>query len=253
MPGSPDSSTTWPSPSLACSKRSSSMPSSCCRPTSGVSPVALRASNRLSARLSPTHPPGLDLLAEALELVAPEIGQIEQAADQALGARPITTSLGPARACSRAARFGVSPTTACSCAAPSPIRSPTTTSPVAMPIADRERARPAVRCSRPTASMTAEPGPDGALGVVLVRVRIAEIDEHAVAHVLGDEAVVAADRVGDAAVIGADHLAQVLGIEPRRQRRRADQVAEHHGELAPLGLRRPRGWGLGSCRRGNGP
>ena len=45
----------------------------------------------------------------------------------------ITTLPGAASACSRAARFGVSPTTACSCAAPSPIRSPTTTSPVAMP------------------------------------------------------------------------------------------------------------------------
>ena len=32
MPGSPDSSTICPSPSLACSKRSSSMPSSCSRP-----------------------------------------------------------------------------------------------------------------------------------------------------------------------------------------------------------------------------
>ena len=45
----------------------------------------------------------------------------------------MTTASGSARACSRAARFGVSPTTDCSCAEPSPIRSPTTTSPVAIP------------------------------------------------------------------------------------------------------------------------
>ena len=32
-----------------------------------------------------------------------------------------------------------------------------------------------------------EPGPHGAFGVVLVRLRIAEVDEHAVAQVLGDE------------------------------------------------------------------
>ena len=36
-------------------------------------------------------------------------------------------------------------------------------------------------------------------------------------------------------MVGADHLAQVLGIEPRRKRGRADQIAEHHGELAAFG------------------
>ena len=39
-----------------------------------------------------------------------------------------------------------------------------------------------------------EPRPHGALGVVLVRLRIAEIGEHAVAHVFGDEAAVARDQ-----------------------------------------------------------
>ena len=41
-----------------------------------------------------------------------------------------------------------------------------------------------------------KPGAHRPLGVVLVRLRIAEIDEHAVAHVLGDEAVEAGDRLG---------------------------------------------------------
>ena len=35
-------------------------------------------------------------------------------------------------------------------------------------------------------------------------------------------------------VIGRDDAAHVLGIEPRRDRGRADKVAEHHGELAAL-------------------
>ncbi len=97
--------------------------------------------------------------------------------------------------------------------------------------------------SRPTASMTAEPGAGRALGVVLMRLRIAEINEHAVAHILGDKAAKAADGVGDAAMVGADDLAQILGIEARRQRRRADQIAEHHRQLPPLGgvLRRRTG------------
>ena len=77
--------------------------------------------------------------------------------------------------------------------------------------------------------------PDRALGVVLVRLRIAEIGEHAVAHVFGDEAAVARDQRRAAFVIGGDDLAHVLGIEPRGERRRADEIAEHHGQLAALG------------------
>jgi hypothetical protein len=47
-----------------------------------------------------------------------------------------------------------------------------------------------------------EPGLDGALGVVFVRLRIAEIGEHAVAHVFGDEAAVACDQRSAAFLIG---------------------------------------------------
>jgi len=79
-----------------------------------------------------------------------------------------------------------------------------------------------------------EAGPHRALGIVFVGARKAEINEHTVAHVFGDEPVEAAHRRRNAAVIGADHLAQFFGIEPRRQRRRTDQVAEHHRQLAPL-------------------
>jgi DNA-binding winged helix-turn-helix (wHTH) protein len=85
-----------------------------------------------------------------------------------------------------------------------------------------------------------QPASRGALGVVLVRLRIAEINQHAVAHVAGDKPAKTLDNLCDAAMIGADDLAQILGIESRRERRRADQVAEHDGELAPLGGRRSR-------------
>ena len=147
----------------------------------------------------------------------------------------MTTVSGSASACSRAARFGVSPTTACSCAAP-----------CADQIADHDQAggdadphlqrrrRPA--SSFATASIKRQPGPHRALGVVLMRLRIAEIGEHAVAHVLGDEpAERAATISATAAVIGADDLAQILGIEPGRERGRADEIAEHDRELAALG------------------
>ena len=39
-------------------------------------------------------------------------------------------------------------------------------------------------------------------------------------------------------MIGAQHLPQILRIEARGQRGRADQIAEHDGELPPLGLGR---------------
>src|SRR6516165_10921615 len=65
---------------------------------------------------------------------------------------------------------------------------------------------------------------------------VAKINEYAVAHVLGDKSSEAGDRVGHAAMIGTDNLAQILGVVTRRQWRRAHQIAEHHGQLPPLGL-----------------
>jgi hypothetical protein len=79
-----------------------------------------------------------------------------------------------------------------------------------------------------------QPGPDSPLGIVLVRLWIAEIHQHPVAHVLGDETVEPGDRLGDALVIGADYGTQIFGIELCRERRRADEVGEHDGELATL-------------------
>jgi hypothetical protein len=75
-----------------------------------------------------------------------------------------------------------------------------------------------------------------------MRLGIAEIHQHAVAHILGDKTAKAADGVGDAAMVDTNDFAQILGIEARGQRGRADQIAEHHGQLPPLGL------GCGACR-----
>jgi hypothetical protein len=80
----------------------------------------------------------------------------------------------------------------------------------------------------------AQPRPDRPLGIILVRSRVAEIDQHTVAHVLGDKPIEPGDDLGDGAMIRADDLAQILGIEPGRERGRADEIAEHHCELPPL-------------------
>ena len=55
------------------------------------------------------------------------------------------------------------------------------------------------------------------LRVVLMGLRIAEVDEHAVAHVFGNEAIEAAHGVGDAFLIGRNDLAQVLGVHAGRE------------------------------------
>ena len=160
----------------------------------------------------------------------------------------MTTVPGAASPCSRAARFGVSPTTASSRDAPSPISSPTTTSPVATPTR-QANASPSGVASRCHRRDQPEPGPDRALGRVLVRRGPAEIGQHAVAQELGDVAVEAGDPARHRVLEGAQQAAHLLGVEPAAQRRRADEVDEHHRELAPLGTRRDRGR-LGRLRRG---
>jgi hypothetical protein len=56
---------------------------------------------------------------------------------------------------------------------------------------------------------------------MLVCPGIAEIGEHAVAHVLGDETSVALDHLSAAAVIGVNDAPQVFGVEPGGERGRA--------------------------------
>ena len=91
------------------------------------------------------------------------------------------------------------------------------------------------------------PRPDRSFGIVLVRARVAEINENTIAHVLGDETIEPGDDFGDRAVIGADDLAQILGVKTGRERRRAHQIAEHHGQLPALGIGARRC--IRSCRR----
>ena len=67
----------------------------------------------------------------------------------------------------------------------------------------------------------------GAFGVMLMGLRIAKIGEHPVAHIFGDETAGLRDEIGAAVVVGANDLTHVLGVEPGRQRRRADEVTEH--------------------------
>ena len=82
-----------------------------------------------------------------------------------------------------------------------------------------------------------ETRPHRPLGLVLMGARVAEIDEDAVAHVLGDKAVVMPDRRTAPALIRRDHIAQIFGVHRGGECGRSHQVAKHHGQLAALGLR----------------
>ena len=74
------------------------------------------------------------------------------------------------------------------------------------------------------------------LGIVLMRVRIAKVHKDTVPHISCDEAAKAAHGAGHAFLIGRNDLAQVLRIHAGGERRRTDQVREHHSHLAPLGF-----------------
>ncbi len=185
MPASPESNTTCPSPDLAVDHRRSSKSSSSSRPTRSVRPLVCMASKRPSteagrsaaqARTGPEIP---------LSSCGPRSSSSNKLPTSLRVLSATTTLFGSATPCKRAARFGVSPTMPCSCAAPDPIRSPTTTSPVAMP----------TRVCRGAGDFSAvnrrdqfQPRAHRPLGVVLMGLRIAEIDQHPVAHVLRHEA-----------------------------------------------------------------
>jgi len=78
-----------------------------------------------------------------------------------------------------------------------------------------------------------EPGANGALGVVLVRLRDAEGRHHGVAGELLDDAAVRGDAVRDALEVGLDTATHDLGIGTGDERRRVDEIDEQdRGELA---------------------
>ena len=66
--------------------------------------------------------------------------------------------------------------------------------------------------------------------------RIAEIDEYSVADEPGYAAVISRNDPRACGAIDPDHFPHILGIETRREHGRADQIAKHDGEVAPLGV-----------------
>ena len=73
---------------------------------------------------------------------------------------------------------------------------------------------------------------NGALRVILVRMRIAKIYHRTVAMMSRDKAVEAGNGFSNAAPVAGDDCAEVFGIEPRGQRSRSDQVTKQYRKLA---------------------
>ena len=78
--------------------------------------------------------------------------------------------------------------------------------------------------------------PHAALGVVLLRLRIAEQRHQPVSELLQDMAAETRHRRGGLVEIGADQVAPVLGVKSRCKVGRADEIAEHHRDRPPFGL-----------------
>ena len=80
IPGSPETSTTRPSPSFACCQRRSNRSSSSSRPTSGVDCGAKRLEAAQNAALA-DHAPGALRFSKTGKWLRPEILQLEQRTD----------------------------------------------------------------------------------------------------------------------------------------------------------------------------
>ena len=64
-----------------------------------------------------------------------------------------------------------------------------------------------------------QPCAHGSLCVVLMGLRVAEVDEHTIAHVLRDEAAEATHGLRDALLVGRNDLAEVFRVHARREGR----------------------------------
>ena len=91
-----------------------------------------------------------------------------------------------------------------------------------------------LRFSSASARWIDERRPHRALGIVLLRHRIAEQRHQPVAELLGDMAAHLRHRRRGRVEIGADQIAPLLGIELRGNAGRAHQIAKHHREMAAL-------------------
>ncbi|GJH17594.1 hypothetical protein CBA19CS22_13650 [Caballeronia novacaledonica] len=69
-----------------------------------------------------------------------------------------------------------------------------------------------------------------------MRIRVAEIDEQAIADIQRDMAFMGFDCARTGLMVIAQKASQILGIEALGERCRVDEIDEHHCDLPSLGL-----------------
>lgn len=126
MPASPDSITTWPSPSVALIQRRRSKSNSSSRPMRSVMPAECSASKRLVELLACNTDQACTGAAMPFSSKSPRSSSLKRSPISLRVPSLMTTVFGLAMLWRRAARLGVSPTT------PVGMRVPTTTIPVAI-------------------------------------------------------------------------------------------------------------------------
>ena len=89
---------------------------------------------------------------------------------------------------------------------------------------------------RPDLAGHREPAPDRALGIVLLGLRVAEVQHDPVADVLRDVAVVHSGKLAEQASNRVLHLAHVFGIQLLEERRGVDEVAEEERQRPAFAL-----------------
>jgi hypothetical protein len=83
-----------------------------------------------------------------------------------------------------------------------------------------------------------QPCPDRSLRIILVGLRVSEIDQHPVPVMLCNMTLILAHHPRAGLLIGADHLMKILGILSFSYGGRVDQVAKHHRDVTPFAFRR---------------
>ena len=74
----------------------------------------------------------------------------------------------------------------------------------------------------------------GACGIIFMRERKAEVEQHTITEILREVAIVTGDDRAAGRVVGAQHCFQRFRIEFGGQGCRSHQIAEHDRELAVL-------------------
>src|SRR5262249_34341145 len=76
-----------------------------------------------------------------------------------------------------------------------------------------------------------QPSPYSPLGIIVMRLRIAKVDQETIPEQLGDMPIVALDDFCTSRLIRTDHVTPVFRVELAGQLGGVHEVAEHHREL----------------------